>query len=162
MSSIFLIVLCFFLPVLDYCDIVWSPSLVHYFKRFECVHSKFCSLLSATQNFFHCTLVERRRFHIAIMVYRTLHCLSPIYLQDTFNYTPLLLPMLAEIVIVFLCPEFEPIMARMVYIIQIRKFGIHYMYPFTPQPLLDNLSICISLLFKYIITVCYHVYIGHC
>ena len=72
---------------MDYCDIVWSPSSVQYFKRFECVHCKFCSLLLATQNFFHCSLVERRRFHTAIMVYRTLHYLSPIYLQDTFNYT---------------------------------------------------------------------------
>ena len=37
--------------------------------------------------FFHCTLVERRRFHTAIMVYRILHRLSPTYLQDTFKYT---------------------------------------------------------------------------
>ena len=76
----------FILPILDYCDLVWSPSSVQYFKRFERVHSKFCSLLSDTQNF-HCTLVECRQFHTTIMVYRTLHCLSPICLQDTFNYT---------------------------------------------------------------------------
>ena len=56
----------FILPILDYCDIVWSPSSIKYFKRFELVHSKFCSLLSATQKSFHCTLVERRRFHTAI------------------------------------------------------------------------------------------------
>ena len=61
--------------------------------------------------------------------------------------------MLAEIVFVFLCPEFGPIMARTVFIIQAYKFGIHYMHPFTPQPLLDNLSICISLIFKYVIVV---------
>ena len=37
--------------------------------------------------FFRCTLVERRRFHTAIMVYKILHRLSPTYLQDTFKYT---------------------------------------------------------------------------
>ena len=42
--------------------------------------------------------------------------------------------------------------------IGICKFGIHYTHPFTLQPLLDNLNICISLIFKYIIIVCYHVY----
>ena len=42
----------FILPILDYCDIVWSPSSVQYFKRLKRVHSKFCSLLSATQGFF--------------------------------------------------------------------------------------------------------------
>ena len=63
--------------------------------------------------------------------------------------------MLAEIVIVFLCPEFGPVMARTVFIIQARKFGIHYMHPFTLQPLLDNLSICMRCKsnFKYVIAV---------
>ena len=42
----------FILTILDYCDIVWSPSSVQFFKRLERVHSKFCSLLSATQGFF--------------------------------------------------------------------------------------------------------------
>ena len=42
----------FILPILDYHDIVWSPSSVQFFKRLERVHSKFCSLLSATQGFF--------------------------------------------------------------------------------------------------------------
>ena len=42
----------FILPILDYCDIVWSPSSVQFFRRFERVHSKFCSVLTATQGFF--------------------------------------------------------------------------------------------------------------
>ena len=50
----------FVLPILDYCDIVWSPSSVQFFKRLEHVHSKFCSLLLAAQGFFTVTLVECR------------------------------------------------------------------------------------------------------
>ena len=77
----------FILPILDYCDVVWSPSSVQYFKRFERIHSKFCSLVPATQSFLCHTLAERRRFHTAIIVYKILHQLSPAYLRATFNYT---------------------------------------------------------------------------
>ena len=77
----------FILPILDYCVVVWSPSSVQYFKRFECIHSKFCSLIPATQSFLCHTLAERRRFHTAIIVYKILHQLSPAYLRATFNYT---------------------------------------------------------------------------
>ena len=77
----------FILPILDYCDVVWSPSSVQYFKRFERIHSKFCSLIPATQSFLCHTLAERRRFHTAIIVYKILHQLSPAYLRATFNYT---------------------------------------------------------------------------
>ena len=79
----------FVLPLLDYCDVVWSPSSVQYFKKFERIHSKFCSLTPATQSFLCHTLAERRRFHTAILVYRTLriHRLSPAYLRETFQYT---------------------------------------------------------------------------
>jgi len=46
----------FVLPILDYCDVVWSPSSVQYFKRFERIHSKFCSLTLATQSFLQHTV----------------------------------------------------------------------------------------------------------
>ena len=70
-----------------YCDAVWSPSSVQYFKKFERIHSKFCLLIPDTQCFLCHTLAERRRFHTAILVYRTLHQLSPAYLRETFKYT---------------------------------------------------------------------------
>jgi len=59
----------FVLPILDYCDVVRSPSSVQYFKRPEYVHSKFCSLIPATQSFLQNTLAECRRFYTAIIVY---------------------------------------------------------------------------------------------
>ena len=46
----------FVLPILDYCDVVWTP------------------------------ITERRRFHAAVQVYKVLHKLSPSYLNGTFNY----------------------------------------------------------------------------
>ena len=77
----------FILPILDYCDVVWSPSSVQYCKRLEHIHSKFCSLIPATQSFLCHTLAERRRFHTAIIVYKILHQLSLAYLRATLNYT---------------------------------------------------------------------------
>jgi len=76
----------FVLPLLDYCDVVWSPSSVLFFRRFERIHSRFCSLVPTLQGFSCCILAERRRFHVAVIVYRTLHQLSPLYLADTFRY----------------------------------------------------------------------------
>ena len=62
-------------------------SSVQYFKRLERIHSKFCSLIPATQSFLCHTLAERRRFHTAIIAYKILHQLSPAYLRATLNYT---------------------------------------------------------------------------
>jgi len=71
------------LPILDYCDVVWTPSSVQHFKRLERLHSKFNSPFSRTDPSVCVTLTERRRFHTAIQV---LHHLSPPYLHDTFHY----------------------------------------------------------------------------
>jgi len=75
----------FVLALLDYCDVVWSPSSVQFFRRFERIHSRFCSLVPTIQGFSCCILAERRHFRAAV-VYRTLHWLSPLYLADTFRY----------------------------------------------------------------------------
>ena len=51
---------------------VFNLNFVHWFlpyKGFSC-----------------CTLAECRRFHAAVVVYRTLHWLSTLYLADTFRY----------------------------------------------------------------------------
>ena len=76
----------FVLPILDYCDVVWTPSSVQHFKRLERLHSKFNSPPSSTDLSVCVTLTARRRFHAAIQVYRMLHKLSPSYLNDIFHY----------------------------------------------------------------------------
>ena len=56
----------FVLPILDYCDVVWTPSTVQHFKCLERLHSKFSCPTSRT-NLSECvTLTERRRFHTVI------------------------------------------------------------------------------------------------
>ena len=77
----------FILPILDYCDVVWSPLFLQYFKRLERVHSKFCSLISAKQGFFHDTLAERKDSILPSLFVKFFHHLSPTYLRETFNYT---------------------------------------------------------------------------
>ena len=74
------------LPILDYCDVVWTPSSVHYFRQLERLHSKFQNPSSETDPTVCVTLAERRRFHTAIQIYKVLHHLSPPYLHDTFQY----------------------------------------------------------------------------
>ena len=73
------------LPIIDYCDVVWVPTNVGHLKRLERLHSRFSSYDSARSSAFNLTLVERRRFHIAIQVYKILKRLSPSYLLSTFR-----------------------------------------------------------------------------
>ena len=116
------------------------------------------SLLSATQGFF--TVLQSNTDDSTLLLWFTEFFIASRQLiyKILLNTLQLLPPMLAETVIVFLCRELGPLMARTVSFIQVRKFGIHYTDPFTLQPLWDDLNICISLIFKYIIIVCYHVY----
>ena len=76
----------FVLPILDYCDVVWSPSSVQYFKRLERLHSKFNSPPSNTDFSVCVTLTERKWFHTAVQVYKVLHIVSPSYMNGTFHY----------------------------------------------------------------------------
>ena len=75
----------FVLPIMDYCDVVWMPSAMH-FKRFERMHSKFSNLRSTACSSVTITLTERRCYHTTIQVYRSLNKIAPSYLHNTFNY----------------------------------------------------------------------------
>ena len=80
----------FVLPLLDYCDAVWTPSSMVHFKHLERLHSRFCAksmLSSNTEPFLRVSLTECRQYLVAVQVYRILHKLSPPYLCDTFHYT---------------------------------------------------------------------------
>ena len=59
----------FVLPILDYCDVVWTPSSVQHFRQLERLHSKFHNPSSETDSTICVTLTERRRFHTAIQIY---------------------------------------------------------------------------------------------
>ena len=60
----------FVLPILNYCDVVWTPSSVQHFKRLERLHSKFNSPFSRTDPTVCVTLTERRHFQTAIQIYK--------------------------------------------------------------------------------------------
>ena len=71
------------LPMIYYCDVVWVPTNSCHLKRLERVHSRFVS--SKNCPVFKLTLIERRRFHTAIEIYKILIGRSPSYLLDTFK-----------------------------------------------------------------------------
>ena len=87
------VVLCmlytaFVLPLYDYCNVVWSPTTAKFTSLLERVHSKFVKKLPpscAPRLSF--TLTERRHFHTAIQVFRSVHNYSPSYLLNIFHYS---------------------------------------------------------------------------
>ena len=78
----------FVMPLFDYCDVIWSPSTAKQTCLIEKVHSKFISKLPVTYHSkFPFTLTERRRFHTAIQIFKSLRQLSPPYLHDIFKFS---------------------------------------------------------------------------
>ena len=54
----------------------------------EMIHSKFMHKLpSSFSSKFQFTLTERRRFHTAIQIFKSLHRISPPYLHDIFQFS---------------------------------------------------------------------------
>ena len=72
----------------DYCDVVWTPTTAKLTAMLERVHSKFVNRLALSfHSKFSYTLTERRRFHKAIQVFKSLHFISPTYLHKIFFYS---------------------------------------------------------------------------
>ena len=67
------IISCFLLPILDYCDVVWTPSSMQHFKCLERLHSRFNSPPSSNDLSTSVTLTERRQFHAAVQGHRVLY-----------------------------------------------------------------------------------------
>ena len=68
------------MPILDYCDVVWSPCSALYTRRLERVHTKFVSSLPASTFIvfdLKLSLIERRTYHTAVQVFKILHELAP-------------------------------------------------------------------------------------
>ena len=79
----------YIMPILDYCDVVWSPCSALYTRRLERVHTKFVSSLPAstfTVFDLKLSLIERRTYHTAVQVFKILHELTPPYLHGMFRY----------------------------------------------------------------------------
>ena len=79
----------YIMPILDYCDIVWSPCSAFYTQRLERVHSWFVSSIpSSTFAVFDLklSLAERRTYHTAVKVFKILHEFAPPYFHGMFQY----------------------------------------------------------------------------
>ena len=78
----------FVMPLYDYCDVVWSPTTAKLNCLIERVHSKFLNKLPpAYRSRFSFTLIERRRFHTAVQIFRSIHQISPPYLHNIFQFS---------------------------------------------------------------------------
>ena len=82
----------FIIPLFDYCDLVWTtPRLAKQVKAMERVHSKVTStvqhLREKLSSCFFYSLVECRKFHTLVQVFRILHEMAPPYLQGLFQYS---------------------------------------------------------------------------
>ena len=63
----------FVMPLFDYCDVVWSPSTAKQTCLIERIYSKFINKLPLThRSKFPFTLTERRRFHTAVQIYKSI------------------------------------------------------------------------------------------
>ena len=77
----------FVMPLFDYCDVIWTPSTAKQTCVIERVHAKFVRKLpSSYHSKFPFTLTERRRFHTAVQIFKSLRRISPPYLHDTFQF----------------------------------------------------------------------------
>ena len=72
------------LPVFDYCAAVWQPHNSRIEAAMERLHSKVSSLALHQDSLLSSSLRSRRRYHIAVQVYKAIHCLSP-YFSNTFT-----------------------------------------------------------------------------
>ena len=78
----------FVMPLFDYCDVIWSPSTAKQTCLVERIHSKFVRRLPSSYHpKFPFTLTERRRFHTAIQIFKSLRRISPPYLHDIFQFS---------------------------------------------------------------------------
>ena len=53
----------------------------------EQIHARFGSYMSNDAGFVKVTLAERHHFHTIVQVYKILHQLVPVYLQDMFMFS---------------------------------------------------------------------------
>ena len=73
----------FILPIFDYCDVVWAPTVAKQTRRLDRLHSNF----SADSAIFKYSLTERRKCHTILQLYKILHKIVPAYLHDMFMYS---------------------------------------------------------------------------
>ena len=75
----------YIVPIIDYCDTVWSPSNSADTRCLERLHYKFTSSVPSS-DYLHLSLSERRGFHTALQVFKIVNKISPPYLHNIFSF----------------------------------------------------------------------------
>jgi len=75
----------YILPILDYCDVVWTPTNVNQTRRLERFHSKYTSSCTDS-SISRYSLIERCKFHTIMQIYKILHKSASVYLHKIFDY----------------------------------------------------------------------------
>jgi len=78
----------FVLPLFDYCDVAWCPTTTKFTAMLERIHSKFIKRLPSLYCCeFSFTLMERRKFHTAVKIFKSIHQKLPSCLHNIFCYS---------------------------------------------------------------------------
>ena len=77
----------YIVPIIDYCDTVWSASNSTDTRLLKRLHSKFTSSVPSSGNSsLHLSLSERCVFHTALQVFKIVNKTSPPYLHNIFSF----------------------------------------------------------------------------
>jgi len=77
----------YLLPILDYCDIVWTPANAYQTKHLERLHSKYVSSCTvADSSILQYSLTERWKLHSVMLIYKILKKSAPGYLHSMLEY----------------------------------------------------------------------------
>ena len=76
----------YLLPIIDYCDVVWTPTNVNQTRSLERLHSKFIFFLYQQLIILKYPLVEWCKFHSTMQIHKLLNKLAPPYLHDMVAY----------------------------------------------------------------------------
>ena len=77
----------YIVPIIDYCNTVWSPSNSTDTRHLERLHSKFTSSVPSSGNSnLYLSLSERCVFHTALQVLKIVNKISPPYLHNIFLF----------------------------------------------------------------------------
>ena len=75
----------FISPVYEYCDIVWKPSST-YSDKLDNYYTRTMRKINASQTLHNTTPSVRRKFHLALQVFKISKRICPSYLNHTIRY----------------------------------------------------------------------------
>ncbi len=78
----------YIMPILDYCDCVWSSAGITLLKPLDSLHNRFLkSILSSSEILPSLCLINRRKYHIIIQSFKIVKGLCPSYLSNSLSFS---------------------------------------------------------------------------